>query len=535
MLRRSELGSNTTAIVNRLASELQSADFYPDFLADVKTAIATYPINKEKFATECYELTQGSALDTRLRNAVYRQMQVRPTLLANPDTPKDLLKEPLSYVRKAQMAWERRLVKCVNSMAAELGRPLALRRTDKEKEVLAEKWTQLSTDETDLAQIRPVYAPKDFLEVLASLRNSNYDELIEENLWGMIQLPIKVRDVKGLVGLLGELATCCHHLGLDETAPGELRPHLTLREERLMLGMQVIERNHGPLSRELLKQGCPVGLRGVLWRQVLGVEVGEKQYEYFDHLKQLVLQHDLLVDKLIMKDIQLTASNDDQYFVFEDILYQVLLCFFRDTAVLRHFEHSSASPSLAAPKGATPSADTLVAYPPAGVIPFHGFAMYAAPLTCLFEDPVPLYFTFRELYCRYWAHLHVISSHSQGAAALAQQFQQLLQSSERQLWYHCSSLGINLLSIVFRWLVRAFSGYLCPDQLFHLWDVVLAYGSLEVLPVLALAIVSFRRDNLMDVTAQQAAEAVLADISTVEVVVLLKLALAGDRTLDVET
>lgn len=32
---------------------------------------------------------------------------------------------------------------------------------------------------------------------------------------------------------------------------------------------------------------------------------------------------DLMIDKLIFKDVQLTASNDDQYFVFEDLLYQV--------------------------------------------------------------------------------------------------------------------------------------------------------------------------------------------------------------------
>lgn len=32
---------------------------------------------------------------------------------------------------------------------------------------------------------------------------------------------------------------------------------------------------------------------------------------------------DLIVDKLVFKDVQLTATNDDQYFVFEDILYQV--------------------------------------------------------------------------------------------------------------------------------------------------------------------------------------------------------------------
>lgn len=37
---------------------------------------------------------------------------------------------------------------------------------------------------------------------------------------------------------------------------------------------------------------------------------------------------DLIVDKLVFKDVQLTATNDDQYFVFEDILYQVNEQFF---------------------------------------------------------------------------------------------------------------------------------------------------------------------------------------------------------------
>lgn len=46
---------------------------------------------------------------------------------------------------------------------------------------------------------------------------------------------------------------------------------------------------------------------------------------YWEKLKNVVLQTDLIVDKLVFKDIQLTATNDDQYFVFEDILYQVNL------------------------------------------------------------------------------------------------------------------------------------------------------------------------------------------------------------------
>lgn len=45
--------------------------------------------------------------------------------------------------------------------------------------------------------------------------------------------------------------------------------------------------------------------------------------KHFEFLKEHVLQYDLMIDKLIIKDINLTASNDDQYFVFEDVLYQV--------------------------------------------------------------------------------------------------------------------------------------------------------------------------------------------------------------------
>jgi hypothetical protein len=37
-----------------------------------------------------------------------------------------------------------------------------------------------------------------------------------------------------------------------------------------------------------------------------------------------------------MKDVQLTAANDDQYFIFEDMIYQAMLCFSRDTEVRPH-------------------------------------------------------------------------------------------------------------------------------------------------------------------------------------------------------
>jgi hypothetical protein len=37
------------------------------------------------------------------------------------------------------------------------------------------------------------------------------------------------------------------------------------------------------------------------------------------------------------------------------------------------------------------------------------------------------------------------------------------------------------LRIAFKWMMRAFSGYLASNQLLALWDRILAYDSLEIL------------------------------------------------------
>ena len=48
-----------------------------------------------------------------------------------------------------------------------------------------------------------------------------------------------------------------------------------------------------------------------------------KEREYFLSLRDSVVGCDVMVDKLVIKDVQLTAANDDNYFVFEDTILQV--------------------------------------------------------------------------------------------------------------------------------------------------------------------------------------------------------------------
>jgi hypothetical protein len=76
------------------------------------------------------------------------------------------------------------------------------------------------------------------------------------------------------------------------------------------------------------------------------------------------------------------------------------------------------------------------------------------------------------------------------------------------------------------WMVQAFSGFLIPDQLLFLWDLILGFDSMLLLPLLAASVFSLRRENLHRIVSQDSAETILSDLSTIQVVPLLQMALS---------
>ena len=60
-------------------------------------------------------------------------------------------------------------MKSRNSMSSELGLCLAKPRCQEEQEEMMQKWNEMSTLDIDLTLFRPVYAPKDFLEILSQV------------------------------------------------------------------------------------------------------------------------------------------------------------------------------------------------------------------------------------------------------------------------------------------------------------------------------------------------------------------------------
>ena len=79
------------------------------------------------------------------------------------------------------------------------------------------------------------------------------------------------------------------------------------------------------------------------------------------------------------------------------------------------------------------------------------------------------------------------------------------------------------MKIAFPWLVQAFSGYLIPEQLLYLWDLILSFDNLYLLPLLAAAVFSLRRENLHRIETEESAESVCQDLSTIKVIPLLQM------------
>uniref|UniRef100_A0A2R8PI41 TBC1 domain family member 19 n=1 Tax=Callithrix jacchus TaxID=9483 RepID=A0A2R8PI41_CALJA len=481
--------SDLSLIIAQIVQKLKGSNLYSQLERQAWASLQRPEIKLESLKEDIKEFFKISGWEKKLQNAVYGELSVFP-LPSHPAAPPEHLKEPLVYMRKAQGSWEKRILKSLNSMCTELSIPLARKRPVGEQKELLNKWNEMGTDEPGIFRTH----------------------------LGLIQIPLKVKDIPELKECFVELGLNTGQLGIDDST--QVPPEL-FENEHVRIGQKVLAEQDSAAAQQYIRQGSPTALRAELWALILNISSEPEDVLYYEQLKTNVIQHDLLVDSLIYKDVKLTASNDDYYFVFEDYLYQVLLCFSRDTSVLSHFAYNSASPPKSYIRGKLGLEEYAVFYPPNGKI---------APLCFLYHEPSKLYQIFREMYVRFFFRLHSISSHPSGIVSLCLLFETLLQTYLPQLFYHLREIGAQPLRISFKWMVRAFSGYLATDQLLLLWDRILGYNSLEILAVLAAAVFAFRAVNLMEVTSLAAAEAVLADLSTLKVMPLLQIFLFATVT-----
>lgn len=257
-----------------------------------------------------------------------------------------------------------------------------------------------------------------------------------------------------------------------------------------------------------------------IWSQALGQQCTTESKEYFQDLLTQVVNWKYLTDDMYFLDLQQAFDSSD-YFVFQDHLESVIMAFTRDSFVLHNAVQVNGT--VHAPRAGDDHAtehDAVV--PPNGVLPFGGLVMYAAPLTYVFNEPVEIYYVFREMYVRYWSKLNAIRTDRSTILGLCKLFEELVMRSSASTVFHLVSIGIQPLDIAFPWIQGAFSGVLEIHEVLLLWDRVVGYDSLELVAIFAAALFHFRADELEAAASKDDIEEAFAELIEIQVVPLLQ-------------
>ena len=360
--------------------------------------------------------------------------------------------------------------------------------------------------------------------------------------WGTIKVQFVTPTTAQLRVQLADLGAEYPQVGLDDVDvdvnedEGTQSHHVA--DERQRTGSAILKETSGSAfaATKFVRRGCPNGIRPALWRRVLCPVDSDEERLRYDQLVEEVVRYDLLTDKLTVAETKRLASFDDNFFVFEDLIKQTLLAFSRDGTVVEDLHCSrprTPKGKIKVRKGAPGSSDEAgsvgsakeVRYPPSGVLPFLGMGYYVAPLCFVYAEPAEVYTVFRTLYTRYFCKLHSINSHPEGLLRLCLLFEQLLQAHQPHLFLHLQTIGVEPLDIALPWIVTAFGDVLPPTEVLLLWDRVIGFDSLVLVPVLATAIFAYRRSALFEATSAKRAVKILSDCAELKVVPLLQFCL----------
>lgn len=210
---------------------------------------------------------KSNGLETDIRNIIFHL--IRSSGKAEPggkmlsNGPQN---DPFNYLRRSGSQWERRVRKSLNAMCTELNIPMQGQiRCPNDREEFLNKWDELSNYQIDLSNYRPVYAPKDLLEVLLSLKGPQKQE--EEDLlpkWEFSHIGLPVKNFFELRTHFAEL----------------FRNELNMNDWTVQC-RKVLKSRHAPLCQQILKKGLtPPPFRGSLWSYVLGSHVNEHVSSY---------------------------------------------------------------------------------------------------------------------------------------------------------------------------------------------------------------------------------------------------------------
>lgn len=138
------------------------------------------------------------------------------------------------------------------------------------------------------------------------------------------------------------------------------------------------------------------------------------------------------------------------------------LCFSRDEEVHRNAHYQIHKPILGLLDG-NGMLDSSTPAPLSAVQPFLGLSAYFSPLCYLFENPQSMYGLARNMYCRLWCRMNVISQDEDCLLHVCKTFESFLMQLDMKLFIHLTKIGLPPLQVLLycMYCIPLFSASLC--------------------------------------------------------------------------
>ena len=99
---------------------------------------------------------------------------------------------------------------------------------------------------------------------------------------------------------------------------------------------------------------------------------------------------------------------------------------------------------------------------------------------------------------RYFRRLHTIDNQKDSLLELCALFENLLKQKDSMLFFHLAfELDLQPLDIAFKWILYSFVGILDINEVLLLWDRMIAYDDMKLIPLTAAALVYLRKDMIL--------------------------------------
>eukprot|EP01138_Halocafeteria_seosinensis_P004225 gb/GECG01004321.1/.p1 GENE.gb/GECG01004321.1/~~gb/GECG01004321.1/.p1 ORF type:complete len:775 (+),score=82.01 gb/GECG01004321.1/:1-2325(+) len=249
------------------------------------------------------------------------------------------------------------------------------------------------------------------------------------------------------------------------------------------------------VAQQMSKQGIPDHQRRKVWSVLLKTprtRFHSAKGRYHTLLDD-VFSLEYMVDDLVRADVS-GCCEDDSWFPFERLISNVLMAWTRDPGLLADCTDTPHSPIRAHPQAMK---GVSLQVPPSGVLPFEQLSTLAAPLCYVTRDEAQLYELWRAMYTKFWCRLSSISGKEDSLPFLCRQFEELCFEICPGLYMQLVRKGMHPLQLVFPLLRTAFAGCLDVRQVLLLWDRIIAFNSLKLLPVCGVALLLYRGHELL--------------------------------------